>query len=107
MDTQTILSINAVPIRFGAERWLHISLGHPEMVDFYDEIFQTVAMPEQVYAGKDGELIAVRSLDGDVEKKIVVIYKETRDDDGFIITAYLTKRIRELQKRILVWPLLN
>jgi len=55
-----------------------------------------------VYAGTAGELMAVREIgDG---KYVVAVYKETSHDDGFVITAFLTRRVLAIQRRRRVWP---
>jgi hypothetical protein len=60
-----------------------------------------VSHPDRVLLGGDGELLAVRELEAG--KHLVVVYRE-QTDDGFIITAFLTRRIRTLEKRRQVWP---
>jgi hypothetical protein len=36
-------------------------------------------------------------------KWLVVVYREL-NDDGFIITAFLTRRSALLEKRVQIWP---
>jgi hypothetical protein len=60
-----------------------------------------VSHPERILLGGDGELIAVREQEEG--KHLVVLYREDAND-GFIITAFLTRRIRSLDKRTQVWP---
>jgi hypothetical protein len=36
-------------------------------------------------------------------KWVVVVYRE-KGDDGFVITAFLTRRTRSLEKRKQLWP---
>jgi hypothetical protein len=38
------------------------------------------------------------------EEHCVVVYKEIGVDDGFVITAFLTRRVRQLERRRRVWP---
>ena len=98
------LSKNNVPIRLTDERWLHIITGHPEMAVYYDDILATIEEPDTIYAGSRDDLIAVsRQLVG-TNKRIVVAYKEI-NDDGFIITAYVSSKINSLQKRTIIWKL--
>lgn len=96
-------SKNGVPIRFTNERWKHITLGHPEMADYYFKILETVEIPDGIYAGKEGAKIAVKRFMESFNKFIVVIYKEENEEDGFIITAYFSSRINEIKKRTLLW----
>lgn len=37
-----VKSKNDVPVRFTAERWLHIKIGHPEIADYYNGILETI-----------------------------------------------------------------
>lgn len=97
------ISINNVPIRLTEERWMHITVGHPEIEDYYGAILQTIESPETVYEGSRGELLAVRSLQSSNDKKVVVVYKEVSLEDGFVITAYLSNKLGELQKRTILW----
>jgi hypothetical protein len=97
-------SINGVSIRLTNERWFHITEGHPEMAGFYFEVLETVEEPEAIYAGESEEYIAIRNIKD--KKYIVVIYKEL-NDDGFVITAFFTKRIKQMEKRRKVWGTLK
>jgi hypothetical protein len=101
------LSVNSVPIRLNAERWMHITIGHPEIADYYFNILQVLESPETVYAGTRNELLAVRKLEDGSDKSIIVVYKEVSVDDGFVITAYLSNKLNELQKRTAVWQRQN
>jgi len=62
---------------------------------------ETVAQPERILLGGDGEMIALRELEQ--AKHLVVVYREGMND-GFIITAFVTRRVRSLAKRRQVWP---
>jgi hypothetical protein len=37
-------------------------------------------------------------------KYIVVIYKELSKENGFVITAFLTRRRKKLERRRKIWP---
>ena len=97
-----IKSKNDVPIRLPEERWFHITEEHSEMAGYYFEVLESVAQPEAIYEGSAGECLAVREVEKD--KYIVVIYKEVSNEDGFIISAFLTKRKRQLERRRRLWP---
>lgn len=96
-----IPSKNGIPIRLTDERWAHIIEEHGELADLRQEVLQTVAEPERIVEGKAGELLAVRELENG--KWLVVVYRELVDD-GFVITAFLTRRLRSFEKRKQVWP---
>jgi hypothetical protein len=92
MDSQLVASsVNGVPVRLTPERWGHISRRHPEVAGLQNAILETVARPETVYEGDAGTFLAIRREDG---LYLVVVYREVAASDGFIITAYLTRRIR-------------
>jgi hypothetical protein len=42
---EQVISKNNVPIRLTEERWQHITIGHPEIADYYFEIQETVKNP--------------------------------------------------------------
>lgn len=97
-------SVDGYVIRFTDERWQHISTGHPEVADLYYEILQAIAEPQTVYDGDENELIAVRPVAG-LNKFIVVVYRQIKPDDGFVITAFVTKKLNYLSKKKVVWQL--
>ena len=92
---------NGLTIRLTEERWQHITAGHPELLNLQSETLQAIENPDKILEGNNGELLAVKLL-GD-NKYLVTIYKEAEEEDRFIITAYLTKRINSLNKRKEVW----
>ncbi|MFO7967359.1 MAG: hypothetical protein R6U44_07150 [Archaeoglobaceae archaeon] len=94
-------SKNGIPIRLSEERWFHITEEHSEMAGYYFEVLETIEEPEAVYEGKFDELIGVREIAKG--KYIVVIYKELSKEDGFVITAFLTRKKKELDKRRKIW----
>jgi len=49
------------------------------------------------------ELIAIKKID--VNKFLVVIYKEIDPTDGFVITAFMTRRKKQIERRRKLWPL--
>jgi hypothetical protein len=96
-----VRSKNGVPIRLTAERWGHIMDEHRELEGLELAVLETVSDPERVLAGGAGELLAVRLREPG--KWFVVAYREL-DDDGFVITAFLTRRFRSLDRRTQLWP---
>ena len=84
-------------------QWIHITEEHSELAGYYFEVFETVNEPQAVYEGKLGELIAVKELE--IGKFMVVVYKEVSKEDGFIITAFLARRIGQIERRNKLWPL--
>lgn len=86
---KTANSIIKIPIRLPEERWIHITEEHSEMAGYYYDVFETIEQPEEIYKGKAGELPATR---------------EISNEDGFIITSFLSKRINQVRRREKIWP---
>lgn len=96
-----VKSKNNIPIRLPSSRWVHITEEHSELAGYYFDVLEAVADPDTIYEGKAGECLAVRRIED--EKDLVVVYREVSDGDGFVITAFLTKRKRQLEKRRKIW----
>jgi hypothetical protein len=94
------LSKSNIPIRLTDERWEHIAEQHPEVSNSRKLVLDTIENPERILEGNDGELLAVKTVE--TGKWLVVVYRET-DNDGFIITAFFTRRARSLSKRVVTW----
>jgi hypothetical protein len=97
----TATSKNGIVIRLTDERWQHIVEEHAEVAPFKSEIMKAVAEPTRVFGGAAGESLGVRELE--LGKFIVVVYREL-EEDGFVITAFLTRRMRSLERRRQIWP---
>jgi len=97
-----VKSKNDVSIRLPEDRWFHITEEHSEMAGYYFEVLEAVEQPEVIYEGKADERLAVKEVEKD--KFIVVVYREVSNEDGFIITAFLTRRKRQLERRRKLWP---
>lgn len=65
------------------------------------EVLDTLVNPSRIVAGRAGELLAYREVS--LQKFLVVVYREL-EQDGFIITAFLTSRIQSLLRRKQIWP---
>lgn len=98
----SIISINNITIRLTKERWLHITIGHPEMTEYLSYILETVHIPNAIFQGNDMSLIAEKFFSELNNKFVIVIYKEMSKTDGFIITSFLSKKTIGL-KKILLW----
>ena len=97
---ETVTSQGGVTIRLTGERWSHITEEHSELAGMRFEILETVEQPNHIYQAGGGELLAIKEID--IGKFLVVVYREI-NEDGFIITAFLTRRIKSLQRRELIW----
>ncbi len=100
--TSVATSKNGLPIRLTDERWSHITEEHCELAGLRLEVLEAIVEPERVLAGNAGEKLAVR--EHEPEKFLVVAYREGATD-GFVITAFLTRRVRSLERRQQLWPL--
>ena len=96
-----IRSKGGVLVRLTEERWSHIIDEHGELSGLRAELLRTVSDPEKILAGNEGALLALRTVEP--EKWLVVVYREI-EEDGFIITAFLTRKIRSLDRRKQLWP---
>jgi len=75
---------------------------HSELAGHLFDVLDTVEQPDSIFEGSLRELLAVRSLE--TAKHLVVVYREINATDGFVITAFLTKRIGQISRRKQVWP---
>jgi hypothetical protein len=99
--TETVTSKNGVSIRLTDERWSHITEEHAELAGFKWDVIETVSEPERILSGNAGERLALKKrTDG---KILVVVYREEAAD-GFVITAFLTRREASLHRRKQLWP---
>ena len=94
-------SVNGVTIRLPDERWVHITEEHAEMAGYLYDTLETVQEPLAIFEGNSGELIAAREVESG--KYIVAVYRELDRDDGFVITAFLTRRWKQLERRKKIW----
>jgi len=98
-----VRSRNGVPVRLTKERWQHIVRRHPEMDDQRERVLETVAEPDMIQQGDFGALLAIRFYPDTplTSKSLVVAYREVSPEDGFILTAYLTRR--PSARRVTIW----
>jgi hypothetical protein len=98
---EKVLSKNGILIRLTNERWAHIVEEHCELAGMRLEVLETVSCPLRILVGGAGELLAVREVSPAMN--LVVVYREL-EDDGFIITAFVTSKMRSLNRRNQIWP---
>ena len=98
-------SKNQVPIRLTEERWFHIITSHTEMNGNILELIETIEDPDVITKGVGDELRCIRFFARTHlgPKHLMVAYKELTTNDGFIITAYKTSRVRRLMGREIIW----
>ncbi len=100
--TDVSVSRHGVPIRLADERWAHIVEEHSELAGLRQDVLDAIASCERVVAGNAGERLAVRKVEPG--RALVVVYREVSDQDGFVITAFMTTRLTSLDRRVQVWP---
>jgi hypothetical protein len=98
---RSIISVGNIAIRLTDERWTHITEEHAELAGLQLDVLEAIQSPDRVLAGGAGELLAVK-LRGE-GKWLVVVYRELVAD-GFVITAFLTSRHNNLERREQQWP---
>lgn len=101
---EVIESRNNVPIRLTYKRWAHIVESHDYMSGCLDMVIETISEPDCIVQGWTGELIALRDYQRTVisKKTVIVVYKEL-DQDGFVITAFMTSRPDQITRRGVIW----
>ncbi|MCC5900252.1 MAG: hypothetical protein EA395_10865 [Phormidium sp. GEM2.Bin31] len=91
-----------VRIRLPDERWRHILERHGGLEGQKALVLRAVAEPERIVEGNDGALMAILPM---AENKVLVtVYKEINQNDGFVITAFPTRRLTALNQRRQRWP---
>jgi hypothetical protein len=95
------LSRNGISIRLPDERWEHIVERHDVLADKQQFVLDTISHPDRILAGNDSALMAVREIE--LDRWLVVVYRE-ENEDGFVITAFPTRRINSLNRRQQLWP---
>ncbi len=98
---EKVLSKNNIPIRLTDERWTHIVEEHCELAGMRLDVVETVSCPSRILAGGADELLAVREVSPGTN--LVVVYREF-EEDGFIITAFITSKTKSLNRRNQIWP---
>jgi hypothetical protein len=95
-------SMDGVPIRLTKERWDHICRRHPEMLNQRESVVKTIRDPMQILKGDFGEKLATRFYRRTplTSKYLVVAYKELSAGDGFVVTAYLARRLPTWRDRL-------
>jgi hypothetical protein len=95
-------SVDGVPIRLTRERWEHICRRHPELSNQKEKILETLREPGEVLKGDFGEKLAVRFYRRTplTAKYLVVAYREVGPLDGFVVTAYLARRVATWRERV-------
>lgn len=95
-----VISTNNVPIRLTDERWIHITESHDDLAGQYDDVLGAIEDPDYITKGYKNALIALKKFKRN--KFLAVAYKELSKEDGFVITAYFTSKVK-LEKEVILW----
>jgi hypothetical protein len=68
----------------------------PSLPGMRSDVLDAVTDPARIYAGNARELLAVKEVQ--LGKWLVVVYGEV-ERDGFVITAFATRRVASLERR--------
>ena len=94
-------SKSGVPIRLTDERWTHITEEHGELAGLRLEVLEAITDPARILEAQEGALLAVREIEPG--RCLVVVYREL-GHDGFVITAFATRKLAALDRRRQIWP---
>ena len=92
-------SVNGVPIRLTNERWEHVVSNKPYMETYYERVLDAIERPTWILRGYGGALVAVLPLGR--QKYLHVIYRELSREDGFIVTAFVSRKVN---RSAIIWP---
>ncbi len=94
-----VYSVNGILVRFTEERWLHIADNKPYMQGHYESVLRAIENPTWILRGYSRTLVAVLPIAK--YDYLHVVYKELDVEDGFIITAFISRKVN---KRMIIWP---
>ncbi|MBI3103563.1 hypothetical protein HYZ05_01355 [Candidatus Daviesbacteria bacterium] len=63
MDIVSTISQNGTIIRLTDERWKHIVLMHPSLINKEKQVLRIVKNPDYIFKGKGKELLAVSAIE--------------------------------------------
>ena|SRR3989338_4527436 len=94
---EVIQDYQGMPIRFTEERRQHI-LEHPEMIEMFEFIEETLSDPEKVVESigdPKARLYYRYYLKTCVGGKFLCVVVKCKQDDAFVLTAYLTDKAKK------------
>ena len=87
-EALSVQALSGVTIRLTAERWEHIRSRHPELAPLQSPVLAAIQEPDVLHEGHARTIVAVKKQDS---LYLIVIYREADRDDGFVVTAYLSR----------------
>jgi hypothetical protein len=100
----TAVSVQGNSIRITAKQWAHVIEAHDYMAGNIDKTLETIAEPDMIVEGRQGESLALRNYETTniTRKTAVVVYRD--EPDGFLITAFFTSRPDKVERRgVVIW----
>ena len=97
---EIVISKNGIPIRLTEERWFHITENHEDLAGYYDDVLSAIEDPDYIIEGYGKVLVALTRMTK--TRLLAVVYKEVSKEDGFIVTAYFTSKLR-LEREVVLW----
>lgn len=104
-----VRSINGVRIGLTEKQWKHIIAARPLFERFQRQIMEAVEKPDEVYSPPPRvkpQVHAIKRFDQLIESglsgNLVVVYRNSSPDEGFIITAFPVSDRRK-ERRYATW----
>ena len=98
---EPVYAKNGGPMRLTDERWTPITEEQGALAGLRSAMMEAVANPAEIFAGKQGAWLAVREVEPGT---YLVVVDRASPQDGFIITAFLTRKGHTLRRRQQLWP---
>lgn len=83
-----------------ADTFYWIALTNPRD-NWHQRVLDLTATLDRILLGNDSAFLALREIEP--KRWLVVVYREDKND-GFVITAFPTRRINSLNQRQQLWP---
>ena len=93
--------VSGVLLMLTNERIAHIMFNHPEVIGQIPWIIETIEKPDLILSGDYSEIIAIKLFKKapvTENKYLAVVFRENRDDDGYILTAYFCSNFNKRRK---------
>jgi len=72
------------------------------MAAYHHSILDTISEPSALFKGNHEEILAVSEIEKG--KYLIVVYKEVSRKDGFIITTFISSKVKSIERREKLWP---
>lgn len=93
MDVMEVKTKDGKTIYLRDVQWKHIKHRHPEMANRLNDIEETIRNPTKIIRHSDRTIKFYRFIKN--RREYIMTAVKTLNGEGFVITAYLTKKIQE------------